>query len=220
MIYNTNPEFNPDYPQSNGAGFEQYCYQQAMPSMEYYYAGGNNVFQMPTSNADPFSRRNQPVVPQAAPQNPFVQPQSTPQAPAAGWGFNQLAESRRTMGPAPQVPQAPAFGMSAPTQPQVNVNPWAQLPQFDGFSMQPMSYAPPVPQFDQACINAAQQHRGLFYEQPQYTPCAQPNIDWGKGNNTFNMSQPRYQPVDFPPMAQQQTTMSWLDQVRSNFSMK
>lgn len=217
MIYNTNPEYNPDYPQSNGMGFEQYCYQQASaPAMEYYYAGGNMAFPTAPNSPDPFSRRNQPVVPQAIPQAPFVQPQAIPQAPATGWGFNQMAESRRNMGPAP-VPQTLSFNMAAPTQPQYPVNPWNSLPQFDGWSMQqPMAYAPPVPQFDQSCMNAAQQHHGLFYEQPQYVSAPPPEINWGS-QQPMNLDAAKYQPVQFPFQPQAIQT-NWLEQVKRNFA--
>ena len=214
MIFNTNPEYNPDYPSSNGMGFEQYCYQQAAPSMEYYYAGGNSVFQAPGS-PDPFSRRNQPTMPQAVPNAPFVQP-GVPQVPTAGWGFNQLAESRRNLGPAPQAAQPTAgFGMQAPTP---GYNPWGSLPTAIDWSQQP-GYAPMVPQFDQSCINAAQQHHGLFYEQPQYPMNPQPVITWGS-QNTINLDQAKYQPVQFPFQAQQQMQTSWLEQAKQNFAMK
>ena len=51
-IYTPNAEWNPDYPVPNGYGFEQYCYQQAAPSMEYYYTG-QSIYPV---NNDPYSR--------------------------------------------------------------------------------------------------------------------------------------------------------------------
>ncbi len=209
-IYNTNPEWNPDYPVPNGYGFEQYCYQQAAPSMEYYYTG-QGIYPV---NNDPYSRRNQPTPAQQP--APFAQSNGIPQAPAAGWGFNQLAEARRM-----QQPTAPAPGFSAPQQQQYQ-NPWGAPAQVN-FAAGPWDVAPqigyssPAPYIDPAYVNAAMAHQNAFSVQPMFNAPVAPAIDW-TNKNSYAVDTAKYEPVQFQQVAQIPVQQNLLDQVKMNFA--
>lgn len=207
MIYPTQPEY-PDY---SAGGFEQYCYQTMAPSTEYFYSGSASY----PVTSDPYSRRNIPQQPvQQTPQ--FAQ--GIPQAPQTNWGFNQMAESRRNI--QPMAPMQPAPVPFTPAPAQQSIGAWGPPPQIGAWSMQaPMQFSAPVPSIDQECLNAAFTRQNIFYEQPQCMGYAPPAIDWSN-KQAINLNQPKYQPVQFPAMAQPETQVNWVDLVNQNFATK
>lgn len=229
-IFNVNPD--PDWPVLSGPGFVQATYQpynQPMGAPSYYYNGMTVVPTTPQVGVQPDSRRYDTQSPAYQQNAMFQQPvfqQPVAQQPQT-FGFNQLAESRRTQTTAPAVMNPWAVQTVQQVQPVMQPVVQQFVPQTQVTTVSyPVTFGAGSPYAALSACHPMINKKNAWGEQQVYNPTPAPVINWANvgvqtapQQCTYALQPMAQQPqMTYPqPVFQQPVQQSWEELAKQNF---